>query len=103
MTFKDYRMLRSTLELFSSEVGLSWAAANAALLRSAANDLWRAAFCQELASALRDPSTDWREALYNSDYEVLEFETQADARSFAVSLLWDPLNPGEAPPAVLPG
>jgi hypothetical protein len=100
MTF-NYPALRSTLEVFfSSQCGLSWERGNALLLQSATNPSWRASIDQELVRALQDPSADWQEGLYNSQYEVLEFETRDEARAFAISILWDPLHPGEAPPSV---
>ncbi len=100
MTPRSYPLLRAILNpLFSIEIGLSWEAGRQSLLDAASGESFRAAFDAELCAALTDEHTDWRELLYNSEYEVEEFETQAAARAFAISILWDPLHPGETPPS----
>lgn len=46
---------------------------------------------QELAEAFEDKSISWKEMLLNDDYEVLDLDSEAEARECAKRVLWDPI------------
>lgn len=45
----------------------------------------------ELSEAFGDGSISWRAMLNNDEYEVLDFETEEEARAYVKRVLWDPL------------
>ncbi|WP_165675981.1 hypothetical protein [Metapseudomonas otitidis] len=45
----------------------------------------------ELSEAFGDGSISWRAMLNNDEYEVLDFETEEEARAYVKRILWDPL------------
>lgn len=45
----------------------------------------------ELAEAFGDKNISWRNMLVNDEYEVLEFETEEEARAYVKRVLWEPL------------
>ncbi|WP_339421364.1 MULTISPECIES: hypothetical protein [unclassified Pseudomonas] len=45
----------------------------------------------ELAKAFEDKNISWRNMLVNDEYEVLEFETEEEARAYVKRVLWEPL------------
>lgn len=45
----------------------------------------------ELAEAFEDENISWRNMLVNEEYEVLEFESEEEARAYVKRILWDPL------------
>lgn len=45
----------------------------------------------ELAEAFEDKNISWRNMLVNDEYEVLEFETEEEARAYVKRVLWEPL------------
>jgi hypothetical protein len=47
---------------------------------------------RELAEAFEDESVCWRRMLANDEYEVLEFETDEEAKAYVKRALWDSLN-----------
>ena len=77
--------------VFNVDSGLSEDAAIRIYRRSALASGKLDVLKEELALALRDSKFSWKELLLNDDYEVLDAETEGDARSYAVRILWDPL------------
>lgn len=45
----------------------------------------------ELAEAFEDKNISWRNILVNDEYEVLEFETEEEAKVYIKRVLWEPL------------
>ncbi|POQ01090.1 hypothetical protein SAMN05444507_10514 [Pseudomonas syringae] len=46
----------------------------------------------ELAECLRDQNVSWRDMLVNDEYEVLDFETEQEAKDYIKRILWQPLD-----------
>lgn len=46
---------------------------------------------KELTEAFEDKSICWKNILANDEYEVLEFETDEEAKAYVKRVLWDPL------------
>ncbi|MEQ4338820.1 hypothetical protein ABNM62_10090 [Pseudomonas syringae] len=46
----------------------------------------------ELAEFLRDQNVSWRDMLVNDEYEVLDFETEQEAKDYIKRILWQPLD-----------
>ncbi len=46
---------------------------------------------QELVEAFEDKSISWKEMLLNDNYEVLDLDSEDEAREFAKRVLWDPI------------
>jgi len=46
---------------------------------------------RELDAAFEDKSLSWRNMLVNDEYEVLEFETEEEAKTYIKRVLWKPL------------
>ncbi len=80
---------------FSADVGLSNAAQREILLRALDNHDWRVAFQNELLEAFSSAETSWIELLSNDEYEVIDSESEDEARTIAASMLWEPTFPGE--------
>lgn len=74
--------------VFSVQTGLSNDAAEAMFLRAVAADPLLIA---EIRIAFDQKDTNWRELLFNENYEVYETDTNEDARDFARQLLLKPL------------
>jgi hypothetical protein len=45
----------------------------------------------EMQVACSRPDFSWRHLLFNDDYEVADFETEAEAHEYARKILWEPL------------
>lgn len=46
---------------------------------------------QELTEAFSDESISWKEMLLNDDYEVLDLDTEEEAKEFVERVLWEPI------------
>lgn len=46
----------------------------------------------ELDECLRDKNVSWRDMLVNDEYEVLDFETEQEAKDYIKRVLWQPLD-----------
>jgi len=46
---------------------------------------------QELREAFSDKDVSWKEMLLNDDYEVLDFDTEEEAKEFVERVLWEPI------------
>lgn len=89
MEMEEYPEIRYVLRAFSVGVGLSDNAERDLLRRMLANDSWRPKFETELARAFASASTSWRELLFNEAYEVVETDSEGEARQIASELLWN--------------
>jgi hypothetical protein len=99
MIMSNYPTLRDILgAAFAIGIGLSDAAQRRFLERALSSGEWRARFDGELLDALSNDQTSWRELLSNDAYEVVEAESEAEARAIAISLLWDATFPGKPVP-----
>ena len=74
---------------FAVDVGLSEAAQRQLLERSLQNKDWRCLFEAELREAFVSRDTCWSELLYNDKYEVIEVDSETEAREIAATLLWE--------------
>jgi hypothetical protein len=45
----------------------------------------------ELIAAFSDQRISWRSFLQNEQYEVMDFDSESEARSYALELLWNSL------------
>lgn len=88
----DYPNIRRVLStVFNCEDGLSIDVAKGLYVRSQNASPSAAEFKRELREALDDPSVSWKHLLCNDDYEVIDAESEQEARKFAVEVLWEPL------------
>lgn len=46
---------------------------------------------RELSEAFGDGGLSWRAMLNNDEYEVLDFETEEEAKAYVKRILWDPI------------
>lgn len=47
---------------------------------------------EELIEAFKDESISWKDMLFNEEYEVLDVETDEEAKEYIKKMLWDPIN-----------
>jgi hypothetical protein len=87
--YPDIERVLSTF--FNCEDGLSLDVAKDLYVRSQKSSPNSAEFRRELLEALNDLSVSWKYLLCNDDYEVIDAESEEDARRFAVEVLWEPL------------
>ena len=73
---------------FSSDVGLSRDAALGVFKRCLAVAETRDALEAELVAAFSASTPVWTELLYNRDYEVMEANSEQEAREWAKEYLW---------------
>ncbi|MET1257445.1 hypothetical protein [Aliikangiella maris] len=45
----------------------------------------------ELEEAFCDESLSWKKMLLNDEYEVMDFDTEEEAKAYAKRVLWDPI------------
>lgn len=77
--------------VFNVDTGLSEDAAIKIYRRTAKSSGKLENLREELVRGLSDPGVSWRTLLSNEGYEVFDAETEEDARSYAVRVLWEPL------------
>ena len=88
----NYPSIRRVLStVFNCEDGLSLDVAKSLYARSQASSPNMTEFKRELREALNNPSVSWKHLLCNDDYEVIDAESEEDARKFAVEVLWVPI------------
>jgi hypothetical protein len=88
----DYPNIRRVLStVFNCEDGLSIDVAKGLYVRSQKTSPNAVEFKRELREALDDPSVSWKNLLCNDGYEVIDVESEEEARKFAVEVLWEPL------------
>jgi hypothetical protein len=88
----DYPNIRRVLAtVFNCEDGLSLDVAKRLYARSVAASPAGTDLRRELAQAIEDLSVSWRQMLCNESYEVLDADSEEEARAFAIELLWEPL------------
>jgi|JPYU01.1.fsa_nt_gi hypothetical protein len=81
-------MLRT---VFNVDSGLSEDAAIKIYRRAAQSSGKLESLREELRQGFGDPEVSWRRLLSNEDYEVFDAETEDEARSYALRVLWEPL------------
>ena len=81
-------MLRTT---FNAEDGLDEALSVSLYQANTRSAEIRSRLLPELERAFSDTRVSWRELLCNEDYEVVDVETEDEARAQARRWLWDPL------------
>jgi len=85
------RITHALCTIFNAEDGLSLDVAKRLYERSVAEPNALLAIKKELAAAFADPKLSWRQMLSNESYEVLDVETEEEARAFAYEVLCTPL------------
>jgi len=81
-------MLRTA---YNAEDGLSEETSIRLYQRAAATGDNRAKLQTELREALSRDDFSWRHMLFNNEYEVVDLETEEEAREHARKILWEPL------------
>lgn len=81
-------MLRT---VFNAEDGLSEGQSIRLYLRLAAQAGTLDTLKAELKTAFSHPETRWRHLLSNEDYEVIDVDSEAEAREHVHRILWVPL------------
>lgn len=98
---KFERIRQILASAFAVDVGLSEIEQRQLLLRSLSNNQWRVEFQNELLEAFSSHETSWSNLLWNSEYEVIDTESENEARSIAATLLWEPTFPNKPLPQLL--
>ncbi len=57
-------------------------------------------FKNELIQAFSDRQLSWSDMMLNEQYEVAEFDSEHEARQFAICILWDCVFPDRPPPNI---
>lgn len=84
-----YSRIRNALSaVFSIQTGLDDQAAAEMYKRSIERNI---DLREEVRQAFNDPSVSWRSLLFNDEYEVIEIDTEQEARQRAMSLLLEPI------------
>lgn len=86
--------------MFSVGLGLSDDAARELLEHALKNKSWRSRLEEELLAAFTDASTTWGELLCNDEYEVVEVDSDEEARQAAAEMLWTVAFPNRPLPAL---
>jgi len=91
--------IRHTLAaVFAVDIGLSEVARRECLERLLQSAEWKRAFELELREAFAHTDTCWSKLLFNDRYEVVEADSETEARARAADMLWEPTFPGEPIP-----
>ncbi len=77
--------------VFNAEDGLSPETSRRLYARTILASAALVGFKEELAQAFADPTVSWKQMLCNDHYEVLDAETEQQAKEFAFQLLLAPL------------
>ena len=94
-------ILFQTLSLFSAETGLTDEAAFGMLDRGLKDPNQMLRLKSELQQLLADPSFSWLQALDNGhDLTVFPAETEDEARTYVIELLWARYFPNDAIPSL---
>ncbi|WP_177523098.1 hypothetical protein [Pseudomonas sp. v388] len=87
-----YENIRHMLKtVFSSDFGFSEGMAVSIYVGSVNSSRKKEELVRELTSAFEDEGVCWRDILVNDEYEVLEFETEEEAKAYIRRVLWEPL------------
>ncbi|MEL4168389.1 hypothetical protein [Pseudomonas sp. ZS001] len=89
MKYENIRHMLRTV--FSSDFSFSEDMAISIYVRSIESSGKRSEIRQELLEAFNDETLSWRDILVNDEYEVLDFESEEDAKAYVRRVLWDPL------------
>lgn len=87
----DYSVIQGVLgTVFASDLALSNEEANALLDHLLSNPAYKLQLGEALVASLNDPSFSWMDAL--EEYETYPASDEADARAYAMRLLWRDVN-----------
>ncbi|ROO39345.1 hypothetical protein SAMN03159376_04648 [Pseudomonas sp. NFACC09-4] len=89
MRYENIRHMLRTV--FSSDFCFSEDVAISIYVRSMASSGKRSEIRRELLEAFNEETLSWRDILVNDEYEVLDFESEEDAKAYVIRVLWDPL------------
>jgi hypothetical protein len=82
------QMLRTA---FNAEDGLSLDVAVRLYKRAAESSGIIESLRGELKEAFSNPSLSWKALLANQEFEVIDADSEEQARDYAVKILWDPM------------
>lgn len=88
--YPNIKRILSTV--YNCDNGLSLDVAKRLYVRSQKTSPGAAELKRELREALNDPSVSWKYLLCNDGYEVIDVESEEEARKFAVEVLWEPID-----------
>ncbi|APP76215.1 hypothetical protein [Xanthomonas vesicatoria] len=89
---KQYSRISSVLKTaFNAEDGLSLEVSKRLYERLVTRSPGFEGFKAELAEAFENPRTSWKSLLLNDQYEVYDAINEMEARDYAFSILWLPL------------
>lgn len=92
MSHDNYRLIQQALRTcFNAEDGLSLETSVGLYVRNAVNTGQLNRYLTAVSAALSDPSVSWKRMFSNHEYEVQEFDTEAEAREYARRILEEPL------------
>ncbi|MGR4037948.1 MULTISPECIES: hypothetical protein [unclassified Pseudomonas] len=77
--------------VFSADFGFSEAMAIDLYKEAVDNAGKRGELKKELLEAFEDESVSWKEMLLNDEYEVMDLDSEDEARAYAKRVLWDPI------------
>jgi hypothetical protein len=97
---KDYSLIHGVLgAIFASDLGRSDKEANDLFQEMLADEECRKKFGESLTVAFQDAGFSWEAAM--NEYEVYPAEDEADARNYAIRILWLPVFPSKEPPSLM--
>lgn len=77
--------------VFSADFGFSETVAIELYKEAVGNAGKRREVEKELLEAFEDESVSWKEILLNDECEVMDFDSEDEARAYAKRVLWDPI------------
>ena len=89
MKYKNISHVLSTI--FVSNFGFSEDVAINIYITSLSDEHKLNVMKTELMEAFQDKEISWCNILLNDDYEILEFETEVEAKNYVKKILWDPI------------
>lgn len=96
---KDYSMIHGILAaVFASDLGRSDKEANDLFQEMLASAEYKRQFGEVLVAAFQDPDFSWEAAL--NEYEIYPADDEADAKKYAVEILWRHVFPFNEPSSI---
>lgn len=89
MKYENIRHMLRTV--FSADFGFSEEVAISIYVKSITSRGKKNEMRRELTDAFEDEGLSWRDILVNDEYEVLEFETEEEAKAYVRRVLWNPI------------
>jgi hypothetical protein len=100
MIMKDYSILQGALgAVFAADLARSDEEAGELLREMLSNAEYKRQFGEALIASLNDPDFSWMDAL--SEYEIYPADDEADARGYAIRILWSAVFPSATPPELM--